>query len=288
MSTAISNVGSSTGAAPRCTQMWRAIAVALTLAASPWAAAAATASDSVVLDELTSPEVAARIAAGTTTVIVPIGGTEQSGPYVALGKHNARALILSERIAHALGDTLVAPVVAYVPEGSIEPPSAHMRFAGTISVPAPAFEAVLEGAARSLRRHGFLTIVLLGDHGGYQKSLGAVAGRLDREWAITPVRVLAVSAYYRAAGDEFAAALARRGFSAAEIGTHAGLADTSLTLALAPQLVRSDQLRGAPPPTVAQGVAGDPRRSSAELGQLAVDAIVADTVAAIRTARARR
>jgi len=263
-------------------------ALALAIAAPGFAAAAAPARDALLLDELTSPETAARIAAGTTTVIVPIGGTEQSGPYVALGKHNARAQILSERIARALGDTLVAPVLAYVPEGSIEPPAAHMRFAGTISVPETAFEAVLEGAARSLRQHGFRTIVLLGDHGGYQKNLAAVATRLDREWAATPVRVLAVMAYYRAADTGFAATLAKRGFSAAEIGTHAGLADTSLTLALAPQLVRSERLHDAPPPTVAQGVAGDPRRSSAELGQLGVDAIVAETVAAIRAARARR
>jgi len=288
MSASVSKVAGSPSFTPRDAATWRRLALALTLASSIGTAAAAPAPDSVVLDELTSPEVAMRIAGGTTTVIVPIGGTEQSGPYVTLGKHNARAQILSERIARALGDTLVAPVMAYVPEGSIEPPSAHMRFAGTISVPEPAFEAVLEGAARSLRRHGFRTIVLLGDHGGYQKSLGAVAARLDREWAATPVRVFAVSAYYRAAGTGFAAILAKRGFSAAEIGEHAGLADTSLTLALAPQLVRSEQLRGAPPPSVAQGVAGDPRRSSADLGQLGVDAIVADTVAAIRTARAPR
>jgi len=267
----------------------RALVFLLALAlGAPALAGEAAAPDSVLLDALTSPEVAARIAAGTTTVIVPIGGTEQSGPYVALGKHNARVLVLSERIARALGDALVAPVLAYVPEGRVEPPAAHMRFPGTISVPEPAFEAVLEGAARSLRHHGFRTIVLLGDHGGYQKSLAAVAARLDREWGATSVRVLAAAAYYRAADAGFAATLAGRGFSAAEIGTHAGLADTSLTMALAPQLVRSDRVRDTPPPTVAQGVAGDPRRSSAELGQLGADAIVADTVAAIRAARARR
>ncbi|HEY5861790.1 MAG TPA: creatininase family protein, partial [Casimicrobiaceae bacterium] len=109
----------------------------------------------VRLDELTWPELKARIAAGTTTVIVPIGGTEQSGPHMALGKHNLRAALLAERIAQALGNAIVAPVVAYVPEGGIDPPTGHMRFPGTISVPAPAFEAVLEGAAQSLRRAGF-------------------------------------------------------------------------------------------------------------------------------------
>jgi creatinine amidohydrolase/Fe(II)-dependent formamide hydrolase-like protein len=54
--------------------------------------------------------------------------------------------LLAERIARALGHTLVAPVIAYVPEGRISPPSGHMRFPGTISVPGETFERVLESA----------------------------------------------------------------------------------------------------------------------------------------------
>ncbi|HZV92841.1 MAG TPA: creatininase family protein, partial [Caldimonas sp.] len=114
---------------------------------------------------MTWTEVRDAIAAGRTTVIVPVGGTEQSGPHIALGKHNVRARLLAGRIARALGNALVAPVVAYVPEGSIDPPSGHMRFPGTISVSDAAFRGVLEGAARSLRRAGFRDIVLIGDHG---------------------------------------------------------------------------------------------------------------------------
>jgi len=240
----------------------------------------------VRVDELTWPELKARIDAGATTVIIPIGGTEQNGPHMALGKHNVRAALLAERIANALGNALVAPVVAYVPEGSIDPPTAHMRFPGTISVPVSAFEAVLDGAARSLRRAGFRDIVLLGDHGGYLKSLTAVASRLDHEWAAAQVRVHVPAAYYRAADQGFAATLSARGYRTEEIGTHAGLADTSLTLAVAPAVVRVDRMRTAP--SGADGVYGDPRRSSAELGALGADAIVADTVAAIRKATAPR
>ena len=258
----------------------------LMLAAFGAAAAGAQAQPTVRLDDLTWPELAARIAAGTTTIIVPIGGTEQNGPHMALGKHNARVALLAERIAKDLGNALVAPVIAYVPEGGIDPPTAHMRFPGTISVPAPAFEAVLEGAARSFRRAGFRDIVLLGDHGGYAKSVAAVTSRLNREWSGSGARALAPAAYYRAADQAFAATLAARGYRADEIGTHAGLADTSLTLAVAPALVRADRM--VAPSSAADGVYGDPRRSSAELGAIAADAIVADTAAEIRRATARR
>jgi creatinine amidohydrolase/Fe(II)-dependent formamide hydrolase-like protein len=111
----------------------------------------------VLVDELTWTELRDAIQAGKTTVIVPVGGTEQSGPHIVLGKHNVRARVLAARIAASLGNALVAPVIAYVPEGAIDPPSGHMRFAGTISIPESAFEATLEGAARSFRRAAFAT-----------------------------------------------------------------------------------------------------------------------------------
>ncbi len=240
----------------------------------------------VFLDELTWTELRSQISGGKTTIIVPIGGTEQNGPHMVLGKHNVRVKALSEKIARTLGNALVAPVIAYAPEGSIQPPTAHMRFPGTITVSTATFEQMLESAARSFKAHGFRDIVFLGDHGDYQRSEKAVADRLDREWRNTPVRVHAVAEYYRAAATTFPQQLKSRGFSDAEIGTHAGLADTSLALAIDPRLVRMEQLSSKP--DVAAGIYGDPRRASAELGQLGVDAIVAQTVAAINVATARR
>ena len=155
-------------------------------------ALSAQAAPSVHLEDLTWPELRDTIQAGKTTILVPIGGTEQNGPHMALGKHNARVKVLSEKIALALGDALVAPVLAYVPEGRLQPPTAHMRFPGTITVPGDTFEKVLEYAARSFKLHGFRDIVFLGDHGDYQPNERAVASRLNREWTATPVRVHAV------------------------------------------------------------------------------------------------
>jgi creatinine amidohydrolase/Fe(II)-dependent formamide hydrolase-like protein len=266
----------------------RALWLVGALLLAPGSNAGAAAKESVRLDDFTWTELRDAIAAGKTTIIIPIGGTEQNGPHMTLGKHNVRVDALAERIAGALGNALVAPVVAYVPEGSIDPPTAHMRFPGTISVPERAFEAVLEGAARSFKRHGFRDIVFLGDHGGYQKSEQTVAARLNREWAGGPVRVTAQVDYYRLASTRYAEVLRARGYTDAEIGTHAGLADTSLALAVDPGLVRKDKLSDKTPLGTADGVYGDPRRSSAELGNLGVDVIVRETAAAIRQAVARR
>ena len=265
---------------------WRCLLVICAV----WAAGVshARAGGSVFLEDLTWTEVRGLVASGVTTIIIPVGGVEQSGPHMALGKHDVRVRILADRIARSLGRTLVAPVVAYVPEGVIDPPTEHMRFPGTISVPSAAFRAVLVSAAMSLQHAGFRHVVLIGDHGGYQDDLKAVAAQLNRSWAKTPARADYLGAYYTAAQSGFAAELRRRGFPQTEIGTHAGLADTSLSMALAPGLVRAQALAQPGSRSVANGVHGDPRRASAALGQVGVDAIVRSAVAAIRADRARR
>jgi creatinine amidohydrolase/Fe(II)-dependent formamide hydrolase-like protein len=248
--------------------------------------ARAEAPPTVLLEELTWTEFRDLAAAGSILVIVPVGGTEQNGPHMTLGKHNVRVKVLSERIARSLGNALVAPVIAYVPEGKLSPPSGHMRFPGTITVPDETFRQVLEYAARSFNRHGVTDIVFLGDHGSTQADQRAVAARLNRDWAGTTTRVHAIDEYYRAADTEFPRLLRARGYRDDEIGSHAGLADTSLMLAVDPALVRPGAPR--PGPTSSSGVSGDPSRASAELGQLGVELIVSRTVEAIRKSVARR
>ena len=239
---------------------------------------------SVFLEDLTTVEVAAAVREGHTTIIIPVGGVEQNGPHMALGKHNTRAKVLAGRIAQQLGNAIVAPVVAYVPEGNITPPTEHMRFAGTISVPEAAFKSIIEGAARGFRQHGFRDIVLLGDHGGYQNALKAVATTLNHDWAKSGVRAHFVGEYYRATTGAYVEALKAKGLTEAQIGIHAATADTSLMMAIDPSMVKPELFAQAAREGRAGGTNGDPRPSSAALGQLGVDAIVQQTVAAIRSA----
>jgi creatinine amidohydrolase len=243
------------------TSSLRRIALALTVLVC---ASAQAAPPSLHVEDLTWVELRDRVAAGASIALVPIGGTEQNGPHMALGKHNARVRLLAERIARELGNALVAPVLAYVPEGAVAPPTEHMRWPGTLSVPAAAFEATLEASARSLQRAGFKHVVLLGDHGGYRASLERVAARVPR--------VHALPEYYRAA----------------RIADHAGLDDTSLTLALAPSMVRPEVARERSPSAQGDGAVGDPRRASAEQGTLIADRIVTQSATAIRRAAGRQ
>ena len=254
-----------------------------------WALAAclplsAFAQSSVFVEELTTQEVSAALKAGKTTALVPIGGTEQNGPHMAIGKHNTRAKALAGKIATLLGNALVAPVLSYTPEGNIDPPTEHMGFAGTISITEDTFKNVLLGTARSFKKHGFTDVVLLGDSGNYQKALAAVAAQLNREAAKSTFRVHYVADYYRSTQSTYASALRAKGLSSAEIGTHAGSADTSLLMAIDPSMVRPERFADAARGGWATGTLGDPRASSAANGQLGVDAVVKITVDVIQKA----
>lgn len=260
----------------------------------------AFAQKSVYLEELTTQEVAAMVGhsvsnpATPSIVIIPIGGTEQNGPHMAIGKHNTRVKVLAGRIATSLVaanlPTIVAPVVSYVPEGSITPPTEHMKWPGTVSISEDAFKSTLLSAARSFKQHGFTDIVLIGDHGGYQSALAAVETAFNKEAKSdtkTSARVHFIADYYRAtasAQSSYLAALRAKGLTEPEIGTHAGSADTSLQLAIDPSTVKPEKFAESAKLGRTAGTLGDPRAASAVLGQIGLDATVKMSVLAIQKA----
>ena len=151
----------------------------------------------VWLEEMTWMDVRDALAAGKTTVIVPTGGIEPNGPWLVLGKHNYVLKTNCDVIARKLGDALCAPIIALVPEGRIDPPSGHMRSPGTLSLREETYQAMLEDVARSLRAHGFQSVIFIGDSGGNQNGQKAVAEKLNTEWTGSPV-VAHIGEYYTA------------------------------------------------------------------------------------------
>jgi creatinine amidohydrolase len=234
----------------------------------------------VDIADMTWVEVRSAIAQGYTTVIVPSGGIEQNGPHMILGKHDRIVHFAAGKIATALGHTLVAPVISFVPEGGYDPPEGHLRFPGTMGVSEEAFAAVLDGIARSLKAGGFKTICFIADHGGSGKPQAEVAERLSREWAGAGVRVIDVSAYY--ADEAETNYLLAQGETRATIGQHAGIADTSELMAADPAGVDLSRYAGTPFTLESNGSSGDPMRASAERGRALIDLKVNAAVRQIR------
>ena len=141
----------------------------------------------VFLEDLTWTELRDEIVAGKTTVIVPIGGTEQNGPHMALGKHNVRVKALCAKDCARAGQR--ARGAGRV---ATSPRAASIRRRGTCAFPGPSPCPTRRSSGCSSRRRGAsgctasATSCFIGDHGDYQKSLTAVAARLNREWAASP------------------------------------------------------------------------------------------------------
>jgi len=105
--------------------------------------------------DMTWIELRAAVAAGATVALVPTGGSEENGPHMAIGKHNAIVRYCADAIAARLGNALIAPVLPYVPEGGFDPPTGNMALPGTLGLSEAAFAAVLRDIARSLSLAGF-------------------------------------------------------------------------------------------------------------------------------------
>jgi creatinine amidohydrolase len=248
----------------------------------------------VEFDMMTWQEVKQAIQAGKTTALVYNGGTEQRGPQNVNGGHTLIARETGRRIALKLGNAILAPVLAYSPN------SASATLPGTIGLTPELFAAMNEQIAEQLIITGFKNIVLMGDHGGGQKQLGEVATKLDSKYSGKGIRVVFCDQVYvgtkehPGAQADFEKWLADNGYPS---GGHAGVSDTSemiylgqdkgwVRMNLVPTALGDPVGRGggdstggggrgrgraADPNRINNGITGDARRSTAELGKKFID-----------------
>lgn len=240
--------------------------------------------ESVFLEDLTWMEVRDAMAAGKKTILVATGGVEQNGPYLATGKHNVILRGTTEAIARQLGNALVAPIIVFVPEGDFEPPSLHMKYPGTIGLSEETYRALLKDICRSFQVTGFETIVLIGDSGGNQDGMKAVAEELTAHWGQQGPRVLYIPEYWDYPGLE--KWLADQGIVQTPEGLHDDFAITSQMLAVDPQTVRAAERQKAGLFKI-NGVDLAPVAKTAEWGRRIIQRRATQTVDAIHKALAK-
>jgi creatinine amidohydrolase len=237
-----------------------------TMDTAPAGTSPSQAPDTVFIDELTWEETRDALKAGKTTAIVPTGGTEKNGYHMVLGKHNYVVTFAANLMARRLKNTLVAPTIQYVPEGNPDE-----SVPGELSLPSPAYDMLLDAAARSLKVHGFKEILFIGDSGGNQPGLTNVANKLNEEWKGSDVKVYALTDYYNQGRVHYRAWLeAAFGYDDETVGSHAGISDTSQMLFVRPAGIRKEHLKpwGGPQDS---GVSGDPAKSTAEIGKMGIE-----------------
>ena len=257
---------------------------------APLGDARATAKDPIVeFEMMTWPEVKDALAAGKTTALFYTGGTEQRGPQNVNGGHNLMAKATVKAIALKLGNAIAMPVLPYTPN------NASATLPGTIGITPEILAAILERVSEQAIVTGFKNVILMGDHGGGQPDVYRdVAKKLDEKYAPQGIHVYYCDEVYSKRQADFDKWLADNGYP---VSSHAGIPDTSEMLYLGGDLgwVRKELIptavgdtvpRGAArdsnTPRVNNGISGDARRSTAELGKKAFDQKVDYAVRQIR------
>lgn len=241
------------------------------------------------LEMMTWPELKDAIAKGKTTALVYNGGTETRGPQNVNGGHTLMAHATVLAIAEKLGNAIAAPVMPFSTN------NARADLPGTIGLTGPAFAIVNEEVAEQLIKNGFKNVVLMGDHGGGQKELGEVAAKLEAKYAPQGIHVVFCDDVYAKAQGDFDKWLEEHGYPAS---SHAGIPDTSemlylggdkgwvrkdlIATALGDPVRKPGEARDPNAKRINNGITGDARRSTAELGKMAFDIKVNYAVAQIQ------
>lgn len=249
----------------------------------------ATPASQVDFEMMTWQEVKHAIEQGKTTALIYNGGTEQRGPQNVNGGHTLMGHATVMAIADKLGNALAMPVLPF----SVN--EANPQLPGTIGLTGPLFQAINEQVAEQAIKNGFKNLVLMGDHGGGQGELKDLAKKLSEKYAAGGVRVVYCDDVYKKANEDFENWLAANGFPR---GLHGGISDTSEMMYLGANKgwVREEQLArslGDPVPKpgekpdpnakrINNGIIGDARRSTAELGKRQFDMKVDYAVKQIR------
>lgn len=227
------------------------------------------------LEMMTWPELKKAMQDGKTTALVYNGGTETRGPQCVNGGHTLMGHATVLAIAEKLGNAIATPVLPF----SVN--NANANLPGTIGLTGPLFAAVNEQVVEQLIKNGFKNVVLMGDHGGGQKELGDVAQKLNEKYSSQGIRVVFCDEVYKSANDAFDRYLTAHNLP---VSTHAGIPDTSEMLYLGGDKgwVRKELISTAVgDPAHPNGIRGDARPSTAELGKIAFDMKVDAAVAQI-------
>jgi creatinine amidohydrolase/Fe(II)-dependent formamide hydrolase-like protein len=263
--------------------------VAFLLAFTVGTANAQSSAPLVEFENMTWAEVKNALAAGRTTALYYTGGTEQRGPQNTNGGHNFMARATVKAIALALGNAIAMPVLPYTPN------NASATLPGTIGLTNEILSSILERLAEQAIATGFRNVVLMGDHGGGQPAVYRdVATKLAAKYAAQGIRVIYADSVYAPAQDDFEKSLRDQGYPPSG---HGAIFDTSEMMHVCgSNCVRMDVLKeavgdpvrvpGQPRDTTTprknNGITGDARRSSAELGKKLLEMRVEYAVRQIR------
>ncbi len=189
----------------------------------------------LLLDEMTREEL--RDLAPDALVLLPVGATEQHGPHLPVGTDR----LTVEHVAWAAADAVEQVPVLVAPTLPFGSSHHHLPFGGTLSLSTETYYRVLVDLVESLIADGFRRIFILNGHGGNNELIQLAA----RDTALKHAAHVAAAPYWTIAWD---ALLEQEAHRHAGLPGHAGTFETSLMLAMRPELVREPRPHRDNPP----------------------------------------
>lgn len=232
----------------------------------------------IILEEMTWPEIQEALKSGYKTVIFSVASTEQHGPHLPIGTDSYGGDYYALKVAEKLGETLVAPTIRF---GCSKH---HMGFSGTIAISAEILIGLIQDICISLDHHGFENIVIISSHGNNHGPVIAAAQEVATKIKATIIAL----AYPNQSTNKMELVHKKFGITTEEAGYHAGASETAFIMAYKPHLVETDKLqRGYVGPyaekffyTIKElkkiapiGVFGDPTKSSKKMGEEMMDVV---------------
>ena len=245
----------------------------------------------VLMAEMTRPEYEARVR--DSVVILPVGSTEQHGPHLPLGADAIQVAEVARQVGERLG-AIVAPTIPYGYRSAPRSGGGEI-FSGTTSLTGQALTLVVRDILTALVRHGARKIVVLDGHYENNMFLHEAIHLLLDAGAPDDLRILKIL-WVDPIRPETLARAWPDGFPGWAL-EHAAHLETSIVLAIRPELVRRDRIApdgvlGRPPYDIypqpaelipSSGVLSDPSRGSSEFGEILLADAVDGVVDAIRT-----
>jgi creatinine amidohydrolase len=234
----------------------------------------------ILWNRMTARSLRERAAQGAP-VLLPVGATEQHGPHLPTGVDDLLSAEACRRVAALL--TAQGQPVVVAPSVWCGLSDHHIEFGGTFSLSLPTYHALLRDLCRSIITAGFSRILIVNGHAGNMMALNAISTELFRELSVP----IAVTSYFAAAQERTAEILETQ-----DTLMHACEGETSMVMAVAPDLVDRSELGQAHGPRItlpsdphnvfqiprsfaqitSSGMAGDARSATATKGEAILDA----------------
>ncbi|MHA1557416.1 MAG: creatininase family protein [Candidatus Heimdallarchaeota archaeon] len=182
--------------------------------------------------DMNSPDISEAMDQGFDSIVIAVGAIEQHGPHLPLKTDSLIGEEMVHIVAKKLGEALQGPTI------NVGCSEHHMEFPGTVSIAEGTLKSIISDYTRSFVKHGFKNIIFIPSHGGNFAAVGEAIEKLQEQYPDNNIIGYTDLPKYIEIIEQISI---EAGITVEEAGAHAGENETSIMLALAENLVKTER-----------------------------------------------